>query len=298
MQSGSVDASFRCCAQSLVDLLLQSPGESSLGADTWRQLSSTQARLPHKLGQVLGIACSLLQRKVVETADTRAKRKRRRYLSSSLAALKVPTPQLPPPCTTGLVAMVRDMAREEEEQEVEKMRRRQEEGAELSVNPPLLPPSQVLPLLLQQPLQPVPLPAQLQLSAAAAAPHRERTPPPPHAVYACIPAAGGTEADFPVLLPHRASAVVPSPPRPASLASNGNHHGPPSHPLQETSRPLEPEGSLAEQSVGAASLGSNGNHHGCPSHLLQEASRPLEPEGSLAEQSVRLAASEPCPSVP
>ncbi|CBN75462.1 hypothetical protein Esi_0099_0088 [Ectocarpus siliculosus] len=297
IRSGSVDVPFRRCAQSLVDLLLQSPGESSLGEDTWRQLSSTQARLPHKLGQVLGIACSLLQRKAVEAADTRAKRKRRRCLSSSMAALKVPTP-LPPPCTTGLVTMVGDIAREEEEQEIENMRKTQAAGAERSVNPPLVPPSQVFPPLLQQPLQPVPLPAQLQLSAGTAAPQPERTPPPSHGLYAGAPAAGGTEADFPVLLPHRATSAVPSSfPRPESLGSNGNHHGPPSLSPQEAPRPLAQEGSLAEQSVGAASLASNGNHHGPPSFSPQEVSRPLVQDGSLPEQSLG-AASEACPSVP
>ncbi|CAM9469159.1 unnamed protein product [Ectocarpus sp. 12 AP-2014] len=261
-RSDSVDVSFRRCAQSLVDLLLQSPGESSLGEDAWRQLSSTQARLPHKLGQVLGIACSLLQRKAVEAADMRAKRKRRRCLSSSMAALTVPTP-LPPPCTTGLITMVGDISREEEEREIENMRIGQAAGAERSVNPPLVQPSQVLPPLLQQPLQPVPLPAQLQLSAGVAAPQPERTPPPSHGLYAGAPAAGGTEADFPVLLPHRATCAMPSSsPRPESLGSDGNRHGPPPLSPREAPRPLAQEGSLAEQSVGAASVASNGNHHG------------------------------------
>ncbi|CAN0562718.1 unnamed protein product, partial [Ectocarpus sp. 12 AP-2014] len=142
------------------------------------------------------------------------------------------------------------------------------------------------------------LPAQLQLSAGAAAPQPERTPPPSHGLYAGAPAAGGTEADFPVLLPHCATSAVPSSsPRPESLGSNGNRHGPLPLSRREAPRPLAQEGSLAEQSVGAASVASNGNHHGPLSFSPQEASRPLVQEGSLPEQSLG-AASEACPSVP
>lgn len=120
-QRGVGDVAFRRCAQSLVDMLLRSPGDANLAVETWQQLATAQARLPDDLAQVLGLACSLLQRQTMEAADIRAKKKRRRAFSSeTVASLSAPLPQATtPPCATALVVMVSDVDREEEQNKIE-----------------------------------------------------------------------------------------------------------------------------------------------------------------------------------
>lgn len=254
-QRGAVDAPFRRCARTLVDMLLQSPGKSHLAAETLQQIASAQADLPDELGEMLGLACSLLQHRSFETADTRAKRKRRRSLRlHTLAALTAPISRLPPVCATALANVVSDVARDEEEQEMESRRKRQREMERLAA-PPLLPPSRVLPLLLQQPVPP---------SAATAQPSQERPPAPPPASSeteavqpvqpdpphlldaAAPPVLGGTEAEFPVLLHRSATAAgVPSPTRPAaSVDTNGDHRG-----VQESPAPSPPPSSPEQEQV-------------------------------------------------
>lgn len=254
-QSGAVDAPFQRCARYLVDLLLRDPGEASLAAETWQYLADAQARLPSELGQVLSLACSLLQRRSLEASDARAKRKRRRAFSSDAVAARAATvPQLPIPCTPATLAIAIEVVREDEEQELEERRKRKRE-MEGSMVPRLLPPSEVLPLLLQQPQPPPPLPpssasteaAQLQpqppapVSAprgAAPAPPDQLIPAqlqqlseealaePPHHVYSIANGVGGTEAEFPVLLPHSASSMPVSPRPAANWETNGDHPGP------------------------------------------------------------------------
>lgn len=265
--SGAGDAPFQRCARALVDLLLSNPGEASLAAETWKHLADAQARLPNELGQVLSLACSLLQRRSFEASDARAKRKRRRAFSSDAVAARAATlPQLPIPCTPAMLTMASGVVREQEEQELEERRKRQRE-LEGSGFPRLLPPSEVLPLLLQQPQPPPPPPA----SASAEAAQQQPQPPTPvsappgaapasldqlipaqpqlsagevaaeaaHPVYSIAAGLGGTEAEFPVLLPHSASSAPVSPRPAANWESNGDHQGPqgadlspPPHPPQ------------------------------------------------------------------
>lgn len=251
-KSGAVDAPFQRCARSLVDLLLRNPGEASLAAQTWQHLAVAQARLPNELGKMLSLACSLLQCRSLEASDTRAKRKRQQALSSDAVAARTGTiPPLPAPCKTALLTMVSNVARDHEEQELENRRKKQRE-LEGSAVPRLLPPSEVLPLLLQQPQPPVPasaspgaapappdqlLPAQPQLSGEVGA-------GPAHPVYSVAASLGGTEAEFPVLLPHSATSA-PLPSRPAAnWETSGGHQGPqgsdltsPPHPPQEAGYP-------------------------------------------------------------
>ncbi|CAM9393906.1 unnamed protein product [Scytosiphon promiscuus] len=245
-QIGAVDAPFRRCAQSLVDMLLRSPGEPSLAAETWQELASAQADLPDELGEMLGLACSLLQHRSFETADSRAKRKRRRASRlNTVAAVTAPVPRLAPICTTAIVNVVNDVARDEEEQEMENRRKRQREMERLAA-PPLLPPSRVLPLLLRQPSPPAaPPPATAQLPQdrppALPQPPAEtdaECPVQPGLLDAAAPVLGGTEAEFPVLLPRSAASVgVPSPASPpASMDANGDHRG-----LQESMVPSPPQ---------------------------------------------------------
>lgn len=155
---GAVGVPFRRCAQSLVDMLLRSPGDASLAVETWQQLASAQARLPDDLAQVLGLACSLLQRRTMESEDVRAKKKRRRAFSAdTVATLSASPPQLALPYTLARVIMVSDIWREQEQ---EKYRER------LATPPPPStprspphpqPPPPALPL---PPLPPLPLPPQ------------------------------------------------------------------------------------------------------------------------------------------
>ncbi|CAM9387923.1 unnamed protein product, partial [Laminaria digitata] len=159
-QRGAVGMPFRRCAQSLVDMLLRSPGDASLAVETWQQLASAQARLPDDLAQVLGLACSLLQRRTMESEDVRAKKKRRRAFSSdTVATLSASPPQLALPGAIARVIMVSDIWREQEE----------EQGRErLATPPPPSPPpppppapSPPAPLQgLVLPLPPLPSPAQ------------------------------------------------------------------------------------------------------------------------------------------
>lgn len=251
--SGAADAPFQRCARSLVNLLLSNPGETTLAAETWQHLSDAQARLPNELGQVLGLACSLLQRRASETSEARVRRKRRRAFSSNAVAARAATiPQLPIPCTPATLAMASVIVRDQEEQELEERRKRENE-MEGSAVPRLLPPSEVLPLLLQQP-QPPPPPA----SASAEAAQQQPQPPalastspgaaplPPdqlmpaqpqlstgevaaaaaHPVYSVASGLGGTEAEFPVLLPHSAGSAPVSPRPAANWESNSDHQGP------------------------------------------------------------------------
>lgn len=270
------DAPFQRCARFLVDLLLRNPGEASLAAETWQHLADVQARLPKELGQTLGLACSLLQRRSLEASDARAKRKRQRASSSdAVAARMAPVPRLPAPCATALLTMVSDVAREQEEKELEDRRKRQRE-LEGSAVPRLLPPSEVLPLLLLQHPQPPPpalasaeaaqqqeqqpqLPALASASPGAAPATSDQLAPaqpqlsgttgaePAHPAYSIAASLGGTEAEFPVLLPHSASSA-PFPSRPAAnWGGSGGHQEPqgsdissPPHPPQEVGYPSHP----------------------------------------------------------
>eukprot|EP00903_Cladosiphon_okamuranus_P008025 g7742.t1 len=234
-KSGAVDAPFQRCARSLVDLLLRNPREASLAPETWQHLADAQARLPSELGQVLGLACSLLQRRSLEASDARAKRKRRRAFSSNAGAARSTTvPQLPIPCRPATLAIAIDVVRQHEEQELEETRQRQRE-VEGSPVPPLLPPSEVLPLLLQQPQLPAPASAPRGAELASpdqllpAQPQRlsgDSSAEPPHPVYSLDDGLGGTEAEFPVLLPHSASSAPVSPRPAANREANGDHPGP------------------------------------------------------------------------
>ena len=162
-QRGAVGVPFRRCAQSLVDMLLRSPGDASLAVETWQQLASAQARLPDDLAQVLGLACSLLQRRTMEAEDVRAKKKRRRAFSSdAVATLSASPPQLALPATIARVIMVSDIWREQEQ---EQSREHLETPPPPSPPPPpqpLTPPPPLPGLVL--PLPPLPVPCLLYTS--------------------------------------------------------------------------------------------------------------------------------------
>eukprot|EP00752_Nemacystus_decipiens_P001963 g1889.t1 len=276
--SGVCDIPFQQCARSLVDLLLRNPGDASLAAETWQHLTDAQARLPNELGQVLSLACSLLQRRSWEASEAREKRKRRRTCSSDAVAARAATiPSLPIPCTPAMLTMASDIVREQEEQELEERRKRQRE-TEASAAPRLLPPSEVLPLLLQQP-QPPPRPASASAETAQPQPQPPAptlaspgaTPAPPdqlmpaqpsgegaagaaHPVYSMSAGLGGTEAEFPVLLPHSASSA-PNAPRPAAnWESNGGHQGPQGAELSP--QPHPPQDADYPSNLAAAASGS------------------------------------------
>lgn len=273
VQSGAVDAPFRRCAHSLVDMLLRSPGEADLAVETRQQLSIAQTRLPDELGQVLDLACSLLQRRAMVTADARAKKKRRRSCSSeAVVALTAPIPLAPPSCTAALVTMITDFPRTEKEQELERPRKRQRELGRVAT-PRLRSPSEVRPPLLQQRQPPTPhslaviphqqIAVQLQVSTEAEATHPVH-PPSPHLLYTVAPALGGTEASFPVLFPHPAGGV-PSPTRPApNWQMSDSHNGlqesdvmSPPHPPDEVEYPphlAASSGSFVSPSVSEAML--------------------------------------------
>lgn len=168
----AVDIPFRRCAESLVDMLLRNPGDSTAAVETWQHLASAQARLPEELAQVLGLACSLLQRRTMEAAHIRARKKRRRNFSvDTVARLSAPPPPLTPPCATALVVMVNDMGREEEESK-KKTRESLLPTTTTATTPhvPPVPPPSSSPLVPSQ-LPPPPAPL-LPLSAS---------PPPQHA---------------------------------------------------------------------------------------------------------------------
>lgn len=194
-QKGAADAPFRRCAQSLVDILLRSPGKDKLAAETWQNVARAQARLPEDLAQVLGMACSLLQRRATEDFHTQARKKRRRALSlDTVAALSTPFPRFSPPCTAAMVAMGSGLCSEEEEVE-EMARGRDSHQAQMAVSPPSCPSppppsmrqsrehesSQPEPLLalpaMPYPLQRVQQAPQLDVSPAAAVRPESQLPP-------------------------------------------------------------------------------------------------------------------------
>lgn len=174
-RNGQADIPFRRCAMSIVDMLLKAPGDPTVAVETWRHLAAAQARLPHDLQQVLGLACSLLQSRTMEAADMRARKKRRRTASAdTVAAISVAPTHSAHPCAAALVSMMGDIRREEESGRKEQDQGSTEErtSQEQESEPALLISPQQLPLS-----PPIPLTPEANISGV----HLDRhiSPPPP-----------------------------------------------------------------------------------------------------------------------
>lgn len=187
-QRGAAELPFQRCARSLVDMLLRSPGEANLALETWQELDNAKARLPDDLGQVLGVACSLLQRQSMAAADIRVRKKRRRALSTdAVDALSVTAPHLAPLHGAAMVVLISDIEREAEEMEGKKRKieREREKKKELLLHSPALelpPSSRPQPSCSLSPPLPPPSPPIPPYSEAPSLPSQETspgTPPPP-----------------------------------------------------------------------------------------------------------------------
>lgn len=182
-RNGAADIPFRRCAMSIVDMLLKTPGDPTVAVETWRHLAAAQARLPHDLQQVLGLACSLLQSRTMEAAETRARKKRRRTASAdTMAAMSMDPTRFAHPCAAAVVSMMGDIRREEESGRKE----RAEEGAEGKASPE----QESEPVSLISPHQqllslPIPLTPETNISGVHLDRHMSPPtppPPPPHSL--------------------------------------------------------------------------------------------------------------------
>lgn len=217
-KGGAIDVPFQRCAWSLVEMLLRNPGDSTAPVETWEHLATAQARLPDDLAQVLGLACSLLQRRTIGAAHVRARKKRRRNFSVDTAArLSVPAPPLTPPCATALVVMVNDMGREEEAS------KKKERESLLSTTPQI--PSVPSPSSSLVPSQPSPAPQAPLLPLPASTPPLHALPGPPLQPQVALAARSPHRSHQQPMLQYSPSALPPYSQVPAGHAQNGDGWG-------------------------------------------------------------------------
>lgn len=213
-KGGPIDVPFQRCARSLVEMLLRNPGDSTAAVETWQHLATAQARLPDDLAQVLGLACSLLQRRTMEAAHARARKKRRRNFSvDTVARLSAPPPPLTPPCATALVVMVNDMGREEEAS------KKKERESLLSMTPQI--PSGPPPSSSLVPSQPPPAPLLPLLPLPASSPLQHASPGPPLQPQVAMAARSPHRSHQQPMLQYSPSALPPYSQVPAGHAQNG-----------------------------------------------------------------------------